>query len=65
MDEAPSIFVAAPMWGLRRTLGKHFNYEVGAGIGYAYVSKYDHFDHYHKSDEGAIFIVRARFGFDF
>lgn len=65
MDETPSMFVVSPMWGLRRTLGKHFNYEVGAGIGYAYVTKYDHFNHYHKANEGAFLYLRARFGFDF
>ena len=25
-----------PTWGLRRNLGKHFNFEVGAGLGYVY-----------------------------
>ncbi|WP_282089202.1 hypothetical protein [Aquimarina algiphila] len=25
-----------PTWGIRRNLGKHFNYEAGAGIGYIY-----------------------------
>jgi hypothetical protein len=26
-----------PTWGMRRNIGKHFNYEVGGGIGYQYV----------------------------
>ncbi len=26
-----------PSWGIRRNLGKHFNYEAGAGIGYRYI----------------------------
>lgn len=65
MDEAPSTFAVVPMWGLRRTLGKHFNYELGAGLGYAYVSKYDHFKHYHGAKDGVIGYLRARFGFDF
>jgi len=25
-----------PTWGIRRSLGKHFNYEAGAGVGYIY-----------------------------
>lgn len=28
-----------PSWGLRRNLGKHFNYEAGIGIGYRHVFK--------------------------
>lgn len=65
IDDVPDITTIAPMWGLRRTLGKHFNYEVGAGIGYSYISKFEHFDHTHQSDEGVILVARARFGFDF
>jgi len=26
-----------PTWGLRRMIGNHFNYEVGAGIGYRHI----------------------------
>jgi hypothetical protein len=26
-----------PTWGIRRNIGKHFNYETGIGIGYQYV----------------------------
>jgi len=26
-----------PTWGIRRNLGKHFNYELGVGVGYQYV----------------------------
>ena len=29
------IFIV-PSWGLRRSIGDHFNYEVGAGVGYRY-----------------------------
>ena len=28
-----------PTWGIRRNIGKNFNYEVGAGIGYGYIIK--------------------------
>ncbi|RZK09618.1 MAG: hypothetical protein EOO46_13300 [Flavobacterium sp.] len=26
-----------PTWGIRRVIGKHFNYEAGFGIGYRYI----------------------------
>ena len=31
-----------PTWGIRRNIGKHFNYEAGAGVGYIrYLNSYD------------------------
>lgn len=30
-----------PSWGIRRNLGKHFNFETGAGIGYRYIFSKD------------------------
>lgn len=30
-----------PTWGIRRNIGKHFNYETGIGVGYAHVFKKD------------------------
>jgi hypothetical protein len=33
-----------PTWGIRRNIGKHFNYEVGGGVGYQYI-----FDEYYGS----------------
>ncbi len=65
VDQTPNFITIAPMWGMRRTLGKHFNYELGAGIGYYYVSKHEHFTHSHTSDDEIVLIVKARFGFDF
>jgi hypothetical protein len=65
IDQMPDIFYITPMWGMRRTLGKHLNYELGAGVGYFYNTQYKHFDHSHRSDEGAMLFIRARFGFDF
>ncbi len=29
-------FLLVPTWGIRRNIGKHFNYEAGAGIGLGY-----------------------------
>ncbi len=28
-----------PMWGIRRNIGKHFNYEAGVGLGYRFYLK--------------------------
>lgn len=30
------VFAIIPMWGIRRNIGRHFNYEVGAGFGYVH-----------------------------
>lgn len=37
-DDAPVVsdFTIIPTWGIRRNLGKHFNYEAGLGVGYSY-----------------------------
>lgn len=64
IDEVPDFIIVSPMWGMRRTLGQHFNYELGAGVGYTYIGEHKHFTHYHRSDETVALIVRARFGFD-
>ena len=34
-----SDFSIVPTWGIRRNIGKHFNYEAGFGIGYIYYFK--------------------------
>ena len=38
-----------PVWGIRRNIGKHFNYEVGFGIGGHYVFQNEK---YYDEDEG-------------
>ena len=37
-DDAPVVsdFSIIPTWGIRRNLGKHFNYEAGLGAGFSY-----------------------------
>jgi len=37
-DNAPVVsdFSIIPTWGIRRNLGKHFNYEAGLGAGFSY-----------------------------
>ncbi|GGI57483.1 hypothetical protein [Winogradskyella haliclonae] len=44
-----------PTWGIRRNIGKHFNYEVGAGAGLGFESKNIDIDLY----------VNLRFGYRF
>ncbi|MCW4468753.1 hypothetical protein OGH69_07260 [Flavobacterium sp. MFBS3-15] len=65
IDEVPDFLAIIPTWGMRRTLGNHFNYELGAGLGYMYTSKYNDFGYSHKSEGEMVVYVRARFGFDF
>ncbi len=52
-----------PTWGMRRNLGKHFNYELGAGIGYV------HFfakDAGFRKDKGEVAInLHVRIGYTF
>ncbi|MEM7485528.1 MAG: hypothetical protein AAF348_09995 [Bacteroidota bacterium] len=52
-----------PTWGMRRSLGKHFNYEAGVGIGYV------HFfakDAGFSKDEGEVAInLHLRIGYRF
>ena len=37
-DDAPVVsdFSIIPTWGIRRNIGKHFNYEAGLGAGFSY-----------------------------
>jgi len=37
-DNVPVVsdFSIIPTWGIRRNIGKHFNYEAGIGVGYSY-----------------------------
>lgn len=65
IDEVPDFIAVVPTWGMRRTLDKHFNYELGGGLGYIYTSKYNDFGFTHKSEGELLLHVRARFGFDF
>lgn len=37
-DDAPVVsdYAIIPTWGIRRNIGKHFNYEAGIGAGYSF-----------------------------
>ncbi len=38
------VLAIIPMWGIHRSIGRHFNYELGAGFGYVhyFADKYGH-----------------------
>lgn len=54
-----------PTWGIRRTLGKHFNYEAGIGIGYAYAFEYSDNGNTYKAYDGTVANVHLRIGYHF
>lgn len=52
-----------PTWGMRRNIGKHFNYEAGFGIGYIrYFAKKDGFS---KDKDEIVINIHARIGYRF
>jgi len=54
-----------PKWAIRRTIGRHFTYEVGAGLGYRYAF-FDEKDYYFPPDKGeVIFDLHLRLGYTF
>lgn len=57
----PPVISVIPTWGIRRNIGKHFNYELGAGLGYAHVFKTDRWPSY---DQFAV-NLHLRFGYKF
>jgi len=65
IDDIPDFIHIIPTYGVRRTLGEHFNYELGGGIGYTFTSGYNHYNHKHRSEDKVLVYLRARFGFDF
>jgi len=54
-----------PTWGIRRTLGKHFDYEAGFGLGYAYIFGYKS-NGYKYGGEGSLSAnIHLRIGYHF
>jgi hypothetical protein len=51
-----------PTWGIKRNIGKHFNYEVGGGLGYAYFFKKEGYLSY---GSGGIINILLRIGYVF
>ena len=53
-------FLLAPTWGIRRNLGKHFNYEIGGGVGLGLFNNKDD-----RKDIGFTTYVNLKFGYRF
>lgn len=54
-----------PKWAIRRTIGKHFTYEVGAGLGYRYAF-FDENDYLFPPDKGEVILdLHIQLGYTF
>ena len=59
---------AIPTYGLRRNIGKHFNFETAFGLGHAWVFKeYKNMNGitYHETESGTAYCIRFAFGYVF
>lgn len=54
-----------PTWGIRRTLGKHFDYEAGIGIGYAHTFEKKIGIYTYKAESDAVANIHLRIGYHF
>ena len=54
-----------PTWGLRRTVGKHFDYEAGIGIGYAYAFEYKNNGYTYEANNATVVNIHLRIGYHF
>lgn len=52
-----------PTWGIRRNIGKHFNYETGIGIGYRYIFAKQ--AGYLENESEAVLNLHLRIGYRF
>lgn len=51
-----------PKWAIKRTIGQHFTYELGAGLGYGYIF----YDSEYLEDEGEVALdLHLRIGYTF
>ena len=67
IDIFPAAYIV-PTYGLRRNMGKRFNFEFAVGLGYGWeFQKYDHPDGrtYSNTDSGVLFNSRVAFGYLF
>ena len=53
-----------PTWGIRRNIGKHFNYETGIGLGIIHYLP-DANDYYYGNDTEAAINLHLRIGYTF
>lgn len=60
-----NIISIVPTWGIRRTIGKHFDYEAAIGLGYGYVFEKKEGYYTWKSDEGTVLNLHLRLGYTF
>ncbi|WP_179008207.1 hypothetical protein [Winogradskyella forsetii] len=58
-----SDFSIIPTWGIRRNIGKHFNYETGIGIGYIHYFNEDNV--INTFDDGVTANLHLRIGYRF
>ena len=56
-----SDFMIIPTWGIRRNIGKHFNYEAGFGIGYIHYRE----EYYSDNKSDVAVNIHARIGYRF
>ena len=54
-------FMIIPTWGIRRSLGKHFNYEAGFGLGYIHYRE----EYYSDNKSDVAVNIHARIGYKF
>lgn len=52
-----------PMWGLRRKVGENFNFEFGLGVGYAHYFDQENINTI--TENGVIYDLHLRFGYNF
>lgn len=52
-----------PKWGIKRTIGNHFTYEAGFGIGYQYI--FYKSEGYSENEGGVSVDLHARIGYTF
>lgn len=53
----------SPTWGIRRELGKNFNYEAGLGVGYRYI--FAKGIRYAENEGGGTINIHLRIGYSF
>ncbi|MGB0892014.1 MAG: hypothetical protein ACPGUU_06645 [Flavobacteriaceae bacterium] len=63
LDRAENSFAIIPKLGIKRNLGKHFNYEVGLGVGYIHFINQKYFRTF--DNNGIVIDLHVRIGYNF
>tara|TARA_B110000908_G_C9960494_1_gene316639 strand:+ start:77 stop:622 length:546 start_codon:yes stop_codon:yes gene_type:complete len=59
-DRAKNSFAIIPKWGIKRNIGRHFNYELGCGAGYVFQKNFS------ITNSGGIVVdLHLRIGYNF